>query len=88
MFWGRPKLYFVKVDVQTCFDTIEQTKLLAILKEIISAEEYSIQRHGQVCSVAGKVRRDFVKTGMPRGTCLLLYTMKQIDIDATTTATA
>lgn len=24
----RPKLYFVKVDIQACFDTIEQTKLL------------------------------------------------------------
>ena len=24
----RPKLYFVKVDVQACFDTIEQGKLL------------------------------------------------------------
>ena len=32
----RPKLYFVKVDVQACFDTIEQTKLLQILREILS----------------------------------------------------
>ncbi|CCM03069.1 uncharacterized protein FIBRA_05189 [Fibroporia radiculosa] len=31
-----PKLYFVKVDVQACFDTIEQTKLLGIIREIIS----------------------------------------------------
>jgi len=32
----RPKLYFVKVDVQGCFDTIEQTKLLQILRQLIS----------------------------------------------------
>ena len=32
----RPDLYFVKVDVQACFDTIEQSKLLEILKEAIS----------------------------------------------------
>ncbi len=32
----RPKLYFVKVDVQACFDTIEQTKLLSILRDLIS----------------------------------------------------
>lgn len=32
----RPKLYFVKVDVRACFDTIEQTKLLEILREVIS----------------------------------------------------
>ena len=33
---GRPKLYFVKVDVQACFDTIEQTKLLGILRDLLS----------------------------------------------------
>ena len=31
-----PKLYFVKVDVQACFDTIEQGKLLDIILKIIS----------------------------------------------------
>lgn len=33
---SRPKLYFVKVDVQACFDSIEQSTLLKILKELIS----------------------------------------------------
>jgi hypothetical protein len=33
----RPKLYFVKVDVQACFDTIEQSKLLQILRDILSS---------------------------------------------------
>ena len=33
---ARPKLYFVKMDVQACFDTIEQDKLLMILKTLIS----------------------------------------------------
>lgn len=31
-----PRLYFVKVDVQACFDTIEQSKLLEIIKDAIS----------------------------------------------------
>ena len=31
-----PKLYFVKVDVQACFDTIEQSTLLDILKHLVS----------------------------------------------------
>jgi hypothetical protein len=31
----RPKLYFVKVDVQACFDSIEQGKLLEIIRRII-----------------------------------------------------
>jgi len=33
---SRPKLYFVKVDVQACFDTIEQSTLLTILKKLMS----------------------------------------------------
>jgi telomerase reverse transcriptase len=32
----RPKLYFVEVDVQACFDTIEQSKLLQILRDVLS----------------------------------------------------
>lgn len=32
----RPQLYFVKLDVQACFDTITQAKLIQILRDIIS----------------------------------------------------
>ncbi|CAL1716650.1 unnamed protein product [Somion occarium] len=59
-----PRLYFVKVDVQACFDTIEQTKLLSILRDLISEESYVLQRHGQVSPVAGKIRRAYVKKAM------------------------
>ena len=31
----RPHLYFVKVDVQACFDSIDQAKLLEILRQLI-----------------------------------------------------
>ena len=37
-----PQLYFVKVDVQACFDTIEQSKLLKILKALISEVCFNI----------------------------------------------
>ncbi|KAL0953283.1 hypothetical protein HGRIS_004533 [Hohenbuehelia grisea] len=63
-FGNMPKLYFVKVDVQACFDTIEQDKLLNILYELLSDEEYMIQRFGKISSVAGKIRRNFVKNGV------------------------
>ncbi|THV07327.1 hypothetical protein K435DRAFT_605904, partial [Dendrothele bispora CBS 962.96] len=43
-----PKLYFVKVDVRACFDTIEQNKLLDILSRLISEDAYLIQRHVQM----------------------------------------
>jgi len=31
----RPKLYFVKVDIKACFDTIEQEKLLKVIEEVL-----------------------------------------------------
>ncbi|KAK7463508.1 Telomerase reverse transcriptase [Stygiomarasmius scandens] len=43
-----PKLYFVKVDVRACFDTIEQTKLLDILSQLLSEDAYLIKKHIQV----------------------------------------
>ncbi|KAK7690659.1 hypothetical protein QCA50_005758 [Cerrena zonata] len=60
-----PRLYFVKVDVQACFDTIEQTKLLGILRDLISEDSYIVQRRGQVTTVGGKVRRSYVKSALP-----------------------
>jgi len=32
-------MYFVKVDVQACFDTIEQGKLISIIRELIAHVE-------------------------------------------------
>ncbi|VDB94295.1 unnamed protein product [Peniophora sp. CBMAI 1063] len=60
-----PKLYFVKVDVQACFDTIEQTKLLRLLRDIISEDEYSIIRYGEVTQTTDKIKRTFHKKACP-----------------------
>ncbi|TCD64911.1 hypothetical protein EIP91_003447 [Steccherinum ochraceum] len=60
-----PKLYFVKVDVQACFDTITQDKLLSILRKLISEDVYVTQRYGTVTLAAGKIKRTYVKTAMP-----------------------
>ncbi|KAF5359331.1 hypothetical protein D9756_003256 [Leucocoprinus leucothites] len=43
-----PKFYFVKVDVQACFDTIDQGKLLGIIKELISENRYTIRKYAQI----------------------------------------
>lgn len=40
-------LYFAKVDVQACFDTIPQKRLLQLVKEIISAEKYQVARYSR-----------------------------------------
>ncbi|KAL0579065.1 Telomerase reverse transcriptase, partial [Marasmius crinis-equi] len=62
-----PRLYFAKVDVQACFDTIDQTKLLEILREIISEDSYVIQRYTQVSSVMSKPKTLFRKRAWPDG---------------------
>lgn len=60
-----PKLYFVKVDVQACFDTIEQSKLLQILRDVLSEDNYVLPRFGQVMQAAGKVKRKFTTKALP-----------------------
>ncbi|KAJ3515494.1 hypothetical protein NLJ89_g1720 [Agrocybe chaxingu] len=60
-----PRLYFVKVDVQTCFDTIDQSKLLSILREIVSEDVYMTQKFGQVSTSLGRVKRTYVKKAVP-----------------------
>ncbi|GAA6017246.1 hypothetical protein JCM11491_001868 [Sporobolomyces phaffii] len=54
-----PELYFVKVDVKSCFDTIKQDKLLALVEEILSETLYYIQKYSQVVAYSGKTARMF-----------------------------
>ncbi|GAA5934697.1 telomerase reverse transcriptase [Sporobolomyces koalae] len=54
-----PELYFVKVDVKSCFDTIKQEKLLALLEGILSETLYYIQKYTQVVAYSGKTARQF-----------------------------
>ncbi|THH05865.1 hypothetical protein EW145_g4492 [Phellinidium pouzarii] len=61
----KQKLYFVKVDVQACFDTIEQDKLLGILKSLVSEDVYMIQKYGQILPTAGKIKRTYMREAMP-----------------------
>jgi len=37
-----PELYFVKVDVKACFDTIKQDKLLGLVEEILSDVSFEL----------------------------------------------
>ncbi|KAF5367406.1 hypothetical protein D9758_003636 [Tetrapyrgos nigripes] len=67
-----PKLYFVKVDVQACFDTIEQTKLLEILRQLISEDNYMIQKYGQMSTGFDKTHRRFARRAVPEGMALVL----------------
>ncbi|KAL8680445.1 MAG: hypothetical protein Q9186_003343 [Xanthomendoza sp. 1 TL-2023] len=45
---GMPSLYFVKVDVQSCFDTIPQRAAVKIMQNLASEDVYRIARHAQI----------------------------------------
>ncbi|KAJ3398178.1 hypothetical protein HDV05_002687, partial [Chytridiales sp. JEL 0842] len=53
------KLYFVKVDVVRCFDTIDQRKLLDILAGIFKEEEYLLHKYSVAYPTAGSIRKTF-----------------------------
>ncbi|GAA6062681.1 hypothetical protein JCM10212_002504 [Sporobolomyces blumeae] len=53
------KLYFVKVDVKACFDTIKQGKLLEIVDNILCEALYYVQKYSQVLTYSGKMARQF-----------------------------
>lgn len=46
--WLNRKLYFVKVDIQSAFDTIPQAKLLQVVENLITEEQYKIIRYTEV----------------------------------------
>jgi len=46
--YGNKQLYFASVDVKSCFDSIPQAKLLAMLQEYISSEhDYTLGRYSE-----------------------------------------
>jgi telomerase reverse transcriptase len=41
-------IYFAKVDVQSCFDTIPQERVVKLMERLASEDEYRISRHAEV----------------------------------------
>lgn len=46
-------LYFAKVDVKSCFDTIPQERLMEVAKKILQADTYRITRHARAKLLGG-----------------------------------
>ncbi|KAF5865472.1 hypothetical protein ETB97_003730 [Aspergillus alliaceus] len=40
-----PAFYFVKLDIQSCFDTIPQDKLVRLVEALVSEEAYHLTKH-------------------------------------------
>lgn len=45
---GSGSFYFAKVDAKSCFDTIPQRGVIALMEKIVSQEEYRIARHSEI----------------------------------------
>ena len=73
-----PPLYFVKLDIQSCFDTIPQQKLIRLIEELVSEETYHVTKHVELRpsdefstwtqpepSRPGKAQRRFVGRAAP-----------------------
>lgn len=46
--WLGRKLYFAKVDIKSCFDTIPQKRLLKVIEDIITEDEYRIEKYAEI----------------------------------------
>lgn len=63
-----PKLYFVKVDIRACFDTIQQEKILQVIDSTLAEDQYVIRKYGQICldlTQDGKVIKQFKRQAYP-----------------------
>lgn len=45
---GKHRFFFVKIDVQSAFDTIPQTALLRLMRDVPHQEQYTIIKYGEV----------------------------------------
>jgi telomerase reverse transcriptase len=50
---GKKPLYFVKLDVQSCFDTIPQKKVIQLIEEVLCEDDYRISKHVEVTAGLG-----------------------------------
>lgn len=57
-----PKFYFVKLDIQACFDNIPQKRLLRLITDLVTEESYRITKHVEIKpSVNGTQGKPFRK---------------------------
>lgn len=59
------KLYFVKVDVQACFDSLPQDSLVRLAESFLTADEYSIGRHTEYRPVSLRNSKGTTEHGKP-----------------------
>ncbi|CAG8793301.1 10125_t:CDS:2, partial [Cetraspora pellucida] len=53
---ARSRLYFAKVDVQSCFESIDQERVLEIVRDVLKESEYAIHKYDIVCQKGSTIR--------------------------------
>ncbi|KAF3191458.1 hypothetical protein TWF788_006057 [Orbilia oligospora] len=64
--FGKQKLYFVKVDVTSAFDTIPQQRLLEVIEQLYMENTYKIRRQGRVALGSGRAGEAKPKISFPQ----------------------
>ncbi|KAF3912145.1 hypothetical protein ABW21_db0205925 [Orbilia brochopaga] len=64
--FGKQKLYFVKADVASAFDTIPQQQVLAVIEKLYMENSYKIRKQGRVTTGTGKVEEAKPKILFPQ----------------------
>lgn len=73
---SRRPLFFLKLDVRSCFDSIPQDALLDVIARLLDREQYVLYRYELSTIVNGMLRTRFKRSALPtadaRGVCALL----------------
>jgi len=54
-----PDLYFVKVDIRACFDSIQQDKILEVINRVFSEDHYVIQKYAKMITLKTGPQKTF-----------------------------
>lgn len=57
-----PKIYFCKVDIKACYDSLDQTILMKLIDSVIKESEYTITNYTRLHILSGKVWSKYRKT--------------------------
>jgi telomerase reverse transcriptase len=61
-----PQLFFAKLDIQACFDTIPQKQLLRLVEQLVSEEAYHVTRYVAMNpGMHGRAKRRFLGRAAP-----------------------
>lgn len=59
-------LYFVKVDIKDCYDSIDQFRLFEIVCRLLDkSERFAVRRYATVVATGGRLRRSFLRDASP-----------------------